>query len=191
MHVGLLSGQVFSPLVKIGSRGVTGAAALLPDEPHIIPTLTERWSAWNVPLSSMLTTVDGHWKMLAVALLKAVWWDFYPTIRQYEGYLVYCVFVCFFCLFFARLRISQRGKELWTWNFACVLAYYPDRSFPLRWRLVRGESRGRRHYFRDEHPFQLMFGWEMHPELGQRHRLRPYCGICILQACWRTCFHFC
>ena len=30
MHDGLLSGQVFSPLVKIGLRGVTGAAALLP-----------------------------------------------------------------------------------------------------------------------------------------------------------------
>jgi len=29
MHVGLLSGHVFSPLVNIGSRGVTGAAALL------------------------------------------------------------------------------------------------------------------------------------------------------------------
>ena len=28
--VGLLTGQVFSPLVKIGSRGVMGAAALLP-----------------------------------------------------------------------------------------------------------------------------------------------------------------
>jgi len=33
--VGLLSGQVFSPLVKIGSREITGAAALLPDEPHL------------------------------------------------------------------------------------------------------------------------------------------------------------
>jgi len=28
MRVGLLSGQVFSPLVKIGSLGVTGAALL-------------------------------------------------------------------------------------------------------------------------------------------------------------------
>jgi len=45
MRVGLLSGQVFFTLVKIGLRGVTGVAALLPDEPHIIPILTERWSA--------------------------------------------------------------------------------------------------------------------------------------------------
>jgi len=45
MRVDLLSGQVFSPLVKIGSRGVTGAAALLPDERHIVLILTERWSA--------------------------------------------------------------------------------------------------------------------------------------------------
>ena len=29
MHVGLQSGQVFSPLVNIGSLGVTGAALLL------------------------------------------------------------------------------------------------------------------------------------------------------------------
>ena len=45
MHVGLLSGQVFAPLVKIGSRGVRGTSALLPDEPHIVPILSERWSA--------------------------------------------------------------------------------------------------------------------------------------------------
>jgi len=31
MHVGLVSGEVFSPLVNIGSWGVTGAAALFPD----------------------------------------------------------------------------------------------------------------------------------------------------------------
>jgi len=69
MHVGLLSGQVFAPLVKIGSRGVRGTSALLPDEPHIVPILSERWSAWTVPLSSMLTTVDGHWELQAAALL--------------------------------------------------------------------------------------------------------------------------
>jgi len=30
MHVGLLSGQVFSPLVNFGSQGVMAAAAILP-----------------------------------------------------------------------------------------------------------------------------------------------------------------
>jgi len=29
-----------------------------------------------MPLSSMLTTVDGHWELQVAALLKAVWWDF-------------------------------------------------------------------------------------------------------------------
>ena len=29
-----------------------------------------------MPLSSMLTTVDGRWELQAAALLKAVWWDF-------------------------------------------------------------------------------------------------------------------
>ena len=33
-----------------------------------------------------------------------------------------------------------------------MLAYYPNRSSPLWWRLTRGESRGRRHYVGDE-PF--------------------------------------
>jgi len=59
----------------------------------------------------MLTTVDGHWKMLAVALLKAVWWDFYPTIRLYEGYLVYCVFVCFFVCFLHGYGFLSGGKS--------------------------------------------------------------------------------
>ena len=41
MHVGLLSGQIFSPLVNIGSRGVT-EAALLPDRPVRIGMKKER-----------------------------------------------------------------------------------------------------------------------------------------------------
>ena len=33
------------------------------------------------------------------------------------------------------------------WNFACVLAYYPDRSTPLLVKIGSRESRGRWHYF--------------------------------------------
>ena len=58
------------------------------------------------------------------------------------------LFCCF--VFFVRLRISQRRKQLGAWNFTCVLAYYPDRSSPLS---VKSGSRGvtgRRHYVRDE-----------------------------------------
>ena len=29
-----------------------------------------------MPLSSVLTTVGGHWELQTAALLKAVWWDF-------------------------------------------------------------------------------------------------------------------
>jgi len=59
-----------------------------------------------------------------------------------EEYLVYCVFVIFclsfFCLsFFVRLQISQWWKKLGAWNFACVLAYYLDRSSPLWWTMAR------------------------------------------------------
>jgi len=78
-----------------------------------------------------------------------------PPYGSMEGYLVYCVFLSnhtvvwriLSLLFFVRLRISQWQKKLGAWNFACVLAYYPDRSSPLWWTLARGESRGRRHYF--------------------------------------------
>jgi len=35
------------------------------------PELNRRF----VRLSSMVTTVGGHWKLQAAALLKAVWWD--------------------------------------------------------------------------------------------------------------------
>jgi len=53
-----------------------------------------------VPLSSMLTMVDGHWELQAAALLKAVWWDF----RLADGLVLF--------VFFVRLRISQPGKKL-------------------------------------------------------------------------------
>ena len=98
-----------------------------------------------------------------------------------------------FCLF-VRLRISQRWKKIGVWNFACVFNYYPDRSSPLWWTLARGESR-RRHYFRD-----VLSDADLHAgscrgdarwgiwNWRQRHCLRPYSGICILQACWCTCF---
>ena len=43
-----------------------------------------------------------------------------------------CVILFFVCHFLlVRLRISQRRKKLGAWNFACMLAYYPDRSFPI------------------------------------------------------------
>ena len=41
-------------------------------------------------LSSLLTTVDGHWELQEAALLKAVWWDF----RLADG-LVVCTVTYF------------------------------------------------------------------------------------------------
>jgi len=48
----------------------------------------------------------------------------------------HCVFVC---LFFVRLRISQRRKKDRVRYFACVFDYYPDRSSPI---FVNFGSRG-------------------------------------------------
>jgi len=51
MHVGLLSGQVFSLLVNFGSRGVTAAAALLPG--YMAPADQQRRSmAWAFGIGS-------------------------------------------------------------------------------------------------------------------------------------------
>jgi len=64
--VGLLSRQVFSPLVKIGSRGVTGAALLCGMYAATDATLRGRMDGGSV----------RHWELRAAALLKAIWWDF-------------------------------------------------------------------------------------------------------------------
>jgi len=45
-----------------------------------------------------------------------------------EGYLVYCVFVCLFICTVSDFSAAERAGA---WNFACLLAYYPDRSSPL------------------------------------------------------------
>jgi len=66
MCVGLLSGRVFSPLVKTDSRGVTEAALLCGINAATDATLRGRMDRGSV----------WHWELRAAALLKAVWWDF-------------------------------------------------------------------------------------------------------------------
>jgi len=92
--------------------------------------------------------------------------------------------VCHFVILLVRLRISQRRKKIGASNFACVLAYNPDRSSPLLVNFGSRESRGRRHYCQDERLRRLLCvgAWHGHSELGQRRCLRPYGGICVLQA---------
>ena len=81
MSVGLLSGQVFSPFGEhwlAGSHGGGGISRRLAVEsadhagrhPLYKPELNRRF----VRLSSMVTTVGGHWELRAAALLKTVWW---------------------------------------------------------------------------------------------------------------------
>jgi len=60
MHVRLLSGQVFSPLVNFGSWGVTAVTALLP--------------GWMAPEDPVPRTVAWSFEIGVALLLKAVWW---------------------------------------------------------------------------------------------------------------------
>jgi len=52
-------------------------------------------------------------------------------------------------------------EKLGASNFACMLAYYPDRSSPLLVKIGCEESWGWQHYFRHKHPFQLLFRCKM------------------------------
>jgi len=67
MRVGQLSGQVFSPLVNIGLRGVTGAAAL--SGMHAATDASLRDSMDGACGGSV-----GLSELGAAALIKAVWW---------------------------------------------------------------------------------------------------------------------
>jgi len=55
-----------------------------------------------MPLSSMLTTVDGHWELQAAALLKAVWWGF----RLADG------LVCALCCSHS-IQSGMKSLSLW------------------------------------------------------------------------------
>jgi len=69
VRVGLLSGHVFSPLGKFGSRGVTGAALLSGMYAATVVILRDR-------MDGACGGSVGQSELWAAALLKAVWWDF-------------------------------------------------------------------------------------------------------------------
>jgi len=143
MHVGLLSGEVLSPfgekwLAESHRGGIT--------------------SRMNVSAGSCASAWHEHSKLGAAASTKAVWWDWHLASllthllphHRYYGWVLSLLYFCFVCLFvclFVRLRISQQRKKLGVYNFACMLAYYPDRSSPRLVKISSWESRGRRHYF--------------------------------------------
>ena len=91
---------------------------------------------------------------------------------------------------FVRLRISQRRTKIGTWNFACVFDYYPDRCSPI-WEVKgQGHQGQKRGYTRRVGHIiyrHLRRGSVGSRIWGRRRRVRPYGGICVLQACWRTC----
>jgi len=116
------------------------------------------------------------------------------------GVFSYCVFVCLYVW----LRISQRRKKIVVWNFACLFDYYPGWASPI---LVNCGSRGvmagallpgcthRRIGATRQLLARLGIGclglarW-CSRNWGSRRHVRPYGGICVLQACRRTFFCF-
>jgi len=83
MGVGLLSGQLFSPFGEdwlAGSHGGGGISRrpgvdrrMLLVVLHGYDPELDRQIVW---LSSVVTTVGGHWELRAVASTKAVWWGY-------------------------------------------------------------------------------------------------------------------
>ena len=82
-----------------------------------------------------------------------------------------------FCLSFCTVTDFSAAKKAGAWNFACVLAYYLNRSCPLS---VNTGSRGRRHYFQDEWLRWNNCVGAWHGHWGRRRCLRLYSGICVL-----------
>jgi len=112
------------------------------------------------------------WPAISMTLLL-LWVIFLSHHTVVWGYLVFTV-----CLLFVRLRISQRRKNVAAWNFVCMFHYYPDRSSLI---LVNIGSPG-------VTAAALLPGWAVYKSYwgsrnwGRRRRVRPYGGICVLQA---------
>ena len=97
------------------------------------------------------------------------------------------------CLFLCTITDFSVAAKARAWNLACVFDYYPDRSSPLWWTLAHGESRGRRHMYGPKVAQRVLVA--RHLRRGSvgignwRRRVRPYGGICVLEACRRTCWY--
>jgi len=131
---------------------------------------------------------------------------FIPPYGSMGGYLVYCMYICFFCLY-VWLHISQQRKKIGEWNFACAFDYYLDRSSPIlvnfgSWGVMVGalflgcmhRCTGAMQWLPATLSGQLELGavaWWGSGNWGRWSRVRPYGGICVLQACWHTCFKCC
>jgi len=72
-----------------------------------------------------------------------------------EGYLVYFVY---FLYGYGFLSVEKaRGVK-----FCMHIGLLSGQVFcPFGERLAHGEARGRRHYFPDECPYEIVFGWPM------------------------------
>jgi len=121
------------------------------------------------------------------------------------GETLFTVYFCFFCTV---TDFSAAEKDRGAWNFACVLAYYPDRSSPIWRSKVKGQDhQGQKNALSAANGRPQLGPYTLTPQCaeaahrrtvvvgrwgirnwGWRRCLRPCGGICVLQACWRTCF---
>jgi len=107
MHVYLLCGQVFSPLVNIGSQKSRGQR--YNSSPWLRSWHRPRHHLWSQPwldrqivlLSSMVMTVGGHLQLRVAALLKTTWWRMRVSCKHVHGrvyitanFTVKCVILC-------------------------------------------------------------------------------------------------
>jgi len=94
---------------------------------------------------------------------------------------VFCLFVCTVTDF----STAEKDRGL-KFCMRVVLAYYPDRSSPLLVNFGSRESRGGITFWVRQ-TGELCKGHGMGiRSWGRRRCIKPYGGICILQACWCT-----
>ena len=117
------------------------------------------------------------------------------------GYLVHYLF---FCLFFVCTATDFLAAEkIKAWNFAHMFDYYPRWAAPISvnfgsWgvtaaallpgcmRPLTDDRRWLPARLGGDSELGAMARWGSQ-NWGQRRWLRPYGGICVLQACWHTC----
>jgi len=142
---------------------------------------------------------------------------FIPPYGSLTGYLVSCVFVCFFCLFVCTVTDFSVAEKARGMKFCMRVGLLSRQVFSL---LAKIDSWGVTEAallpgwmslwssIWMTCSYEIVFGWPMcipgskyqsqrrglvgSRNWGQRCRLRPYGGVCILQACCFFClFVFC
>ena len=129
---------------------------------------------------------ESSWRWLQCTISQYCH-NYCPTIRSMGGYLVYCVF--FFGTVTDFSLVEKDGVKF------CMRVPLPSgQVFSHFGELWLAESHGGGitsgmyadgNWMKAAAPSEAQCGSR---NWGRRRCLRPYGGICVLQACWRTCF---